>query len=92
MRNKGAHGQMTTTMIRSRKRHVRLTTPLSEYGQLRKAARKGQLPGMSANDLERSVQAVEQTVRNLKVFTDIARAINSSAFSSLPEKLAALEA
>ena len=94
-RNAVAHGQMTTVMIRSRKRHVRLTTPIAEQNQMRSAIEKHQLPGMSSNDINTSAAAARVLIAEYNIFADISglAALNFSAFlASLPQKLLELEA
>jgi hypothetical protein len=90
-RNKVAHGQITTTSANG-KNHVRLTAPIFHQQSSRAAFRKRQIPGISANDLEKSVQAVNQAITQLFSFSSIANLITGNQPHRLPGAIAELEA
>jgi hypothetical protein len=94
MRNKSAHGQMTTILWHNGKRYVRLTKPLSNHDEMRLAIESNKIPGYSYNDINISAHTARNLVPEYRVFSSIVSSttIFSSFYSLLPKKIAELEA
>ena len=91
VRNKAAHGELILHTNLKGKGFPRLTWPIFSLSEDETATvLAGQLPGMGANELRQSQQAVEQSAKRLAAFATYAQLIRRGDFATLQKKLAAV--
>ena len=90
-RNKIAHGQIIS-LHQNGKHHARLTSPIFDIGRLGREMRSGQMPGLSANDVENAAQAVLDLLPKLEAFAATVSAMVGGDEPALRQRLDALAA
>jgi hypothetical protein len=93
-RNKVAHWEITIFGgTKGRPSYARLTAPILQMDDDREEALlKGQRPGMGANELKISVNAVRNAVNRILYFTQISQLLNARDGAALLQILAEAEA
>lgn len=87
VRNQISHGAITTIGVNN-KNHVRLTAAMFDVDRIVPALRRRQLPGMSSNDIEQSIQKMGALRDIIDRFSAVAQAIHQADEPTLLQKLA----
>lgn len=90
VRNKVAHGQITHLAING-KTYVRLTGPIFDTHKSRIGLANKQVPGMSAHDIEKSVEAVLASINIMHLLGNAVQAVHKADAATLRQTLPAIE-
>jgi hypothetical protein len=89
VRNQVAHGQITTMGVKG-KNHARLTSPLFDFGRIGGPLSRGNLAGLSSNDIRQSAVAIRKLTDEVDNWMKIVDAIYAGNEKALLDTLAKL--